>query len=328
MDTAVKRYRYRAYPTGKQAVALARLFGCCRVVYNRFIAEKTYRYQHGGARLSDVQFAGELTEWKTTFDRQWLSEVSIVPLQQAIRHAKRAYDNFFRGCDTGEHIGYPRFKSKRDAQSAEFTKSARFKIQHQHGSKWAYLTLPKIGRLRFRWTRSLPSKPKTVTVLKHPNGDYYVSFPVEVPVKPAPTPKHKACGIDLGVASLAVVRASDGTGYTVPNPKHMKRARRALGKLQRKLARQQKGSHKYRKTQHRIAELHQRIHDRRIDLLTKTAKRVTDENQAVALETLNVKTMTRRAKPRPDPNKPGHYLPNRRKAKSVLQKGNNFQLER
>ncbi|EFA23287.1 transposase, IS605 family [Bifidobacterium gallicum DSM 20093 = LMG 11596] len=318
MGTTMKRYDYRACPTGKQADALARQFGCCRFVYNAFIKERSYRYRHGGVNLTAVQFAKELTELKTTPDRRWLADVSVVPLQQAIRHADAAYRNFFRGCETGRNVGYPRFKSKHGTQSAEYTKSARFKIQHQKGAKWAYLTLPKVGRLKFRWSRDLPSVPKSVTVLKRPNGDYHVSFPVEAPILPAPQPAHEACGIDLGVASLAVVRASDGTGYTVEHPRLMRHAQRKLSRLQRKLSRQKKGSNRYRKTRHAIARTHQHMRDKRLDLLTKTAKQVTDENQAVALETLSVKNMVRRANPKPGPDRPGQWSPNRRKAKAGL----------
>lgn len=316
--TVMKRYNYRAYPTGKQASALARLFGCCRVVYNRYIQERSYRYRHGKVSLSSVDFSRELTELKHCIDHEWLANVSAVPLQQAIRQADCAYQNFFRGLKDGRRVGYPRFRSKRDAQSAEFTKSACFKIHHDRGAKWAYLTLPKIGRVKIRWSRDLPGNPKSVTILKNPSGQYHVSFPVETPVSTPPAPQHEACGIDMGVTPLAVIRRSDGTGETIDHPRTLKQAQRKLGKLQRKLSRQKKGSNKYDKTRRQLARQHQKIKDKRLDMLRKTAKKVTDENQAIALETLNLAGMTRRAKPKPDPDKPGHYLPNRRKAKSGL----------
>lgn len=262
-----------------------------------------------------------MTELKTDSLKGFLNDVSCVPLQQALRQADRAYQNFYRGCKTGENIGYPKFRKKNGRQSAAFTKSARFRLFHVKGCKWAYLTLPKVGRIKFRWTRDLPSAPSSVTIIKEPCGQYYVSFPVETEPKPAPKPLHDSCGIDQGVTNRLVVRADDGTGYTMQMPDTLGKYQKKVRKLQRKLSRQKKGSNNYRKTQRKLARVWKKIRDTRLDTLTKTAKRLTDENQAVTLETLNVQGMTRKPAPKPDPDHPGHYLPNKRKAKAGLNRG-------
>lgn len=316
--TVTKRYNYRAYPTQGQEHALTCLYGCCRYVYNMFIRERSYRYMHGEVSLTMKMFSAELTELKKTVDHAWLRDVSAVALQQALRQADTAYENFFRGCATGEHIGYPKYRNRHEAQSAEFTKASRFRVEHQTNCRWGFVTLSKIGRIKFRWSRDLPSEPSSVTILRNPAGEYYVSFVVRVPVKPAPAPKHAACGIDLGVHSLAVIRCSDGAGEDVPNPRFLDAGQRRIKKQQRGLSRKRKGSKNYEKKRLELARSHQHVKNQRHDLIVKLAKRVTDENQAVALETLNVKGLTRKAKPKPNPSNPGQYLPNKRRAKSGL----------
>lgn len=143
---------------------------------------------------SYTQLSGMFTQWKTNPGMEWLLAVSSTPLQQSIRHADVAYRNFLRLYKAGRtHIvtnhrtgkrhrtGLPRYKSRRDGeQSAEFTKSARFKVGHADGCKWGFLTLPKIGRVKLRWTRELPSTPNTVNIMLHADGSYEASFTVQV----------------------------------------------------------------------------------------------------------------------------------------------------
>lgn len=239
---------------------------------------------------------------------EWLLAVSSTPLQQSIRHADVAYRNFLRLYKAGRtHIvtnrrtgkkrrtGLPRYKSRRDGeQSAEFTKSARFKVGHADGCKWAFLTLPKIGRVKLRWTRELPSKPNTVTIMRHADGSYEASFTVQVDDKAdAPEPLHEACGIDMGLDSLMSIVYTDGTREKIPHPRTLNRKMRRLRKLDKQLARETKGSNNHAKTRLLKAKTYGRIRNQRRDVAYKLASKVAGENQAVALETLNVKGLAR-----------------------------------
>ena len=112
-------YKCRAYPDEAQQQMLARTFGCVRVVWNRTLAERHRLYHAEGKILSYAASDAALTEMKKDPDLAFLSEVSSVPLQQALRHQYKAFSAFFAG-----RARYPRLKSRQGRQSATYTKSA------------------------------------------------------------------------------------------------------------------------------------------------------------------------------------------------------------
>lgn len=251
--SSYRRYNYRAYPTQGQREALSCLYGACRYAYNWTLDQRELMRHRHGRMQSCTQLSNMFTLWKREPGMEWLPAVSATPLQQSIRHADMAYRNFLRLYRAGRtHIvtnrrtgkrhrtGLPRYKSRRDGeQSAEFTKSARFKVEHADGCKWAFLTLPKIGRVKLRWTRELPSTPNTVTIMLHADGSYEASFTVQVEDKTdAPKPLHEACGIDMGLDSLMSIVYTDGTREKIPHPHTLKRKMRRLRKLDKQLARE------------------------------------------------------------------------------------------
>jgi putative transposase len=231
------RYRYRIDPTGGQRQALARAFGCARVVYNDALVERQRAYQ-AGEKLSDTEVQRRVvTLAKHTAGRAWLAEVASVVLVQACQDARRAYRNWFdslSGKRRGRRVGRPRFRTKHARQSIRLTRNG-FAL---HGSR---LYVAKVGDLRVRWSRPLPSVPSSVTVIREADGRFYASFVVER--APAPLPHvARTAGIDLGLVFLATVAASDGTIQTVANPRHLRAASRRLARAQRALSRTQRGS--------------------------------------------------------------------------------------
>jgi len=184
----LKRYRYRAYPTKGQIDPIARLFGCCRVVFNdALIARETAR-RDGEKVPNRGELSVMLTASKRTPERAWLTEVSSAPLQQALADLDRGYRNFFdslTGKRKGPKMRPPRLRRRSNRQSARFTRNTFKVLETTHGV--GYVTLSKIGRFRFSLSRPLPSKPSSVTLIQEPDGRYYVSFVVEVaPVEPPP----------------------------------------------------------------------------------------------------------------------------------------------
>lgn len=303
-----RRHNYRAYPTQGQREALSRLYGACGYAYNWTLDQRESMRRRHGRMQSYSQLSGMFTLWKHEPGMEWLTSVSSTPLQQAIRHADSAYRNFFRLYKAGKtrvatnhhtgkkhRTGLPRYKSRRDGeQSAEFTKSARFRIEHADGCKWWFLALPKIGRVKLRWTRNLPSKPSTVTIMKHADGTYEASFTVQAePEANVPKPVHDACGVDMGLESLMSIVYTDGTREKIPHPHTLKHKARRLRKIDKKPSRTKKGSHNNAKTRILKAKTYGRIRNQRKDMAYKLASKVAGENQAVALETLNVKGLAR-----------------------------------
>lgn len=314
-----RRYNYRAYPTGEQRRALSRLYGACRFVYNWTIDQRKLMFARRGKPQSAGQLSHMLTLLKQDPDHRWLAEVSSIPFQQAVRHADTAYRNFYRLYRSGKtrlvtnqrtggrhRTGLPRYKSRRDGeQSATFTRSTGFKVEHADGCRWMFLTLPKVGRIRLKWTRDLPSRPSGVAIIRHADGSYEASFTVLVEKDAkAPEPIHEACGIDMGLESLMSVVYDDGSRKKIPHPRTLKHKARKLRRLDKQLARQRKGSSNYRKTRLKRAKVYRKMQNQRRDMAYKLAFRVAGESQAVAMESLNVKALarTRMAKSLSDAN--------------------------
>lgn len=299
---AIKRYRYRAYPTGRQVRMLARTFGSCRVVFNDFIAERNRLYRAGLHK--EVSFA-ETTQLVTTLakrtpERAWLSEVSAVPLQQSAADATRAYRNFFdslAGKRKGRKMGLPSRKRRSHRQSARFTANAGFRVLDTTGSKWGKVRLPKIGDLRFLRSRDLPTTPTSVTVILEPDGTYWVSFVVDEPAHKT-APAVKVVAIDLGLADLATVvsinpSAGEATRQKIANPKHFRACQRRLARQQRSLSRKQKGSTNRAKARIRVARTHRKVRDLRADHHHKLAHRLVADHDVLVLETLSLAGMGR-----------------------------------
>jgi putative transposase len=276
------RYQYRFYPTDQQRQSLAQLFGCVRVVWNDALAIcKQADKLPGYNKLSAL-----LTQSKKNEDREWLKCVSSVPLQQSIRNLDVAYRNFFNsrnGKRKGGKIGSPNFKKKTNQQSAEFTKAA-FSL------KDGRVYLAKIGDLKPVWSRELPSEPSSVTVIKDCANRYFLSFVVEIqPVQL--NAKNQSIGIDLGIKTFAVM--SNGEKAYSPTYRTIDCK---IRKLQKKLARQQKGSNRRNITRLQIARLHNQITDLRKDFLHKLSTKIVSENQTIVLEDLNVSGMVKNRK--------------------------------
>jgi putative transposase len=281
------RYSFRLYPSAGQRTALARAFGCARVVYNDALRARETAREQGlpFPKTGDLSKA-LITEAKNTPERAWLAEVSAVVLQQSLRDLDTAYRNFFDGLQGKRpRMGAPRFKSKRDTrQAVRFTANARWSITP--GQK---LRLPKIGDITVKWSRPLPSTPATVTVVKDSAGRYFASFVVETgpqELLPETTPE---LGIDLGLGHFAVL--SDGT--KIDSPRFLRRAEKRLKKAQRALSRKKKGSRNRDKARVRVARAHARVADTRRDFHHQLSTRLIRENQAIAVEDLCVKGLAR-----------------------------------
>jgi putative transposase len=282
------RYRYRIDPTPGQRQALARAFGCARVVYNDAITERRRAFQ-AGESISDTEVQRRvITQAKRTPERAWLAEVASVALVQACQDARRAYRNWvdsLTGKRRGRRVGRPRFRTKHGRQSIRLTRNG-FALYRGR------LHITKVGRVRVRWSRELPSVPSSVTVIREPDGRYYASFVVDRDPSPLPAVSRTA-GIDLGLASFATIAASDGTVETIANPRHRRAAKRRLARAQRNLSRKQKGSKNRAKARLRVAVAHRRVRDRRVDHHHKLALRLIRENQAIAVEDLAVAGLAR-----------------------------------
>lgn len=272
-----RAYKYRFYPTSDQVELLSQTFGCVRFVYNSILRWRTDSFYERKEKIGYVQASAKLTSMKKEPELSWLNDVSCVPLQQSLRHQQSAFSNFFAG-----RAKYPKFKSKRQRQSAELTASA---FKYRDGK--LYIAKSKTP-LDVRWSRELPSTPSTITISKDASGRYFVSClcefePVSLPITA------KTVGIDVGLKDLFVT----DTGFKAGNPRYTAKYAKRLAMLQRRLSKKQKGSKNRAKAKLKVAKLHAKITDCRLDNLHKLSRRLINESQVVCVESLKVKNMIR-----------------------------------
>jgi putative transposase len=124
-------------------------------------------------------------------------------------------------------------------------------------------------------------------VIKDCANRYFLSFVVEVePIQI--DAKNQSIGIDLGIKTFAMM----SNGEKAKSPDYSKQDRK-VRKLQKRLARQIKGSNRRHKTRLRIAKAHNKIADTRKDFLHKLSTKVVTENAVIVLEDLNVSGMVK-----------------------------------
>jgi putative transposase len=264
---------------------LRRVFGCARVVFNDALRVRDEAYRVG-TKLSDSEVQRRvITQAKKTTQRAWLAEVPSVALVQSVNDARQAWRNFFatsRGKRRGRPLGRPKVKSKKDhRQSFRLTRNG-FSV-HADGR----LSVAKVGTVRVRWSRELPSEPSSVTIIREPDGHYYASFVVDVSAAPLPVATREA-GVDVGISRLATVATTDGARTDIPNPKHLARRLRKLRRLEREKSRRKKGSLNTNKTRRRIAIAHGKVARARRDYHHKEALALVRDNQVIHVEDLNI----------------------------------------
>lgn len=297
------RYQYRLYPRPNQTEPLARAFGCARVVWNDSLWIYKNALRNGEARPKDVD-KQVITQAKKTPERAWLAEVSNIVLQQSFRDLQAAWNNYFsskNGKRKGKPVGKPKLKKKTSRQSIRFRKGG-FSV-HSCSVK-----LAKIGHVPMVVSRPLPSAPSSVTVIKDTTGRYFASFVVDVSEEIAPQ-TNNSCGIDLGLTHFCIL----STGEKVENPRLHKKMLRKIKLANRRLAKAKKAmkcdlggfpheqlhqedSQRRKKRKLRLAGVQAKVKDQRTDFLHKLTTRLVRENQALAIEDLNVAGLVKNKK--------------------------------
>lgn len=265
--------KIRLYPTTEQSIAFAKQFGCVRWTYNNALAECQTHYEETGKSLNYHALAVRLPKLKQEFE--WLKEADAQALQQSVKHLSRAFDNFF-----AKRGAYPTFKSKRDRQSFSYPQRVKF-----NGNR---IYCPKVGWVKCVIHREMEGKLKTVTISRTSCGHFYASILRDDGLEaPAVSYDGKVIGVDVGLSHLAIT--SDGT--KIDNKRIMSKHERNLKRKQQKLSRKQKGSKRRDKARRTVARVHERIANCRKDHLHKVSRKIVNENQVIAVETLNIKGM-------------------------------------
>lgn len=277
------RYNYRLNPTPEQEAKLVEFGATARGIWNLLLSENMRRYEHDKTFLFYKDMASLLKDIKTFEEFNWIKAFDSAAAQQVARDLELALKNAFT---KGRLQRFPKHKisykkKKRHNDSFRAVNNSNC-IRIENGA----ISIPKVGKIPIILHRKLASKIKTVTIQYH-HGKWGCSITQEVECKTAKQVLKTITGFDIN--SKQTVVGSDG--FVVDNPTFLKQSKTKLNQLQRQLARRTKGSNRWQKTKQRINKLHGKISRQRLDFAHKISRQITNENDILVFEDLNVKGM-------------------------------------
>jgi putative transposase len=213
-------------------------------------------------------------------------------LQDVLARLDKTYQAFFRRVQAGEKPGFPRFQGRERWHSFTYK-------EYGNGARLdnGYLVLSKIGRIAVRWSRPVQCTIKTVTVSREADGWYVCFSCAEVPTAPLPLTGRQT-GIDVGL-KVFLVKAD---GQSVENPRHYRKAEKALKKAQQRVSRRKKGSKRRRKAVKVLAKRHQHVRRQRSDFHHKAALALVRAYDTIYVEAIQPANFSRRPAPKQDEN--------------------------
>ena len=288
----LRAIKIRLYPNKEQEQTLNKTLGCYRFIYNHMLAIKQEAYKRDKTNIGLCElskyFHGTLLK-----DEQyaWLKEEHTNVMKQAIRQMLSAYNNFFK-----QHKGFPKFKSKKDRQSALFPINAISKC-NTFETRHITLTQP-LKNLRFRCSdlyfnrlQKYNKNIRSATLSKSKSGNYFLSILVEMEDTELKRFEHtdKQVGIDLGVKDFVIT--SDGEVFE--NKHFLKNEEKKMKKLQRQLSKKKVGSNNRKKAQIRIAKLFERMTNKKDAYIHYVVNELLSSFDTIFMEDLNVQGMLR-----------------------------------
>jgi putative transposase len=282
-------FRFELDPNRAQRVLLAKSVGASRYVYNWGLAESKRQYELTGKRPRLGELKAQLVALKQS-EATWLYEVSAHIGQSALKDLNGAFERFFKSVKgEGPKAGYPRFKRKGERDTARIYEVT---LEERH------LRMPNIGRVRLKETcseRGFEGRVLSATISRRADR-WFVSLAVEGEREvelPRPVVKPSdAVGVDLGLKATAVIH--DGSETRVVEPQRaLRRNLKRLRRLDRQVARKQRGSRNREKAKLRRARLHYRISCERQDKLHQLSSSLARTKSVIVLEDLNVRGMQR-----------------------------------
>ena len=215
----------------------------------------------------------------------WLNDVPNKILRYSLRNLGVAFKNFFKANKNGGHSGYPANKKLRDNQSIQFQGE-----DVNLDSRTGLLSVTKIKNIEIRLHRSFTGKIKTTTISKTKSGKYYVSFQVddgmELPLTKSIS-MDKVLGIDVGLNSYIAT----SNGEKIDGLKPLRESEKRMVVVQKRFSRKQKGSKNSGKARIRLARIHEKIANQRLDFQHKLSHQLINDNDAIVLESLNITGM-------------------------------------
>ncbi len=274
----LKAIKLRLYPTMKQKVVLNKHFGSCRFVYNQALNHKIKLYQDSKTSVSKFDMIKWVTEFRKLQEFSWLQEIKCEVLQNVIDPLDRAFQGFFRGG------GFPKFRKK--SYSESFLSKQGFKVLENKrliffGNKINFKCSSRDSKVL------LENKIKQITYSRDNLFQYWASCLIETQEDLTLPKLDKEIGIDLGLKTFLVTSENE----VVENPKFYRNTEKKIKKLQRVYSRRIKGSNNKEKARIALAKVHKKVSNRRNNFLHEVSRKLVNENQVIAAETLIVENM-------------------------------------
>ena len=269
-----RAYRYRIYPTRRQAEALEAQLGFACALYNAALEQRRDWWKRGrrtgaydqGRELTVLRRAGLAPEG-----------MNAACQENVLQRLDHAFVAFFRRVRAGKKPGYPRFKSRLRYDSLTWRKRDGAAIVDGR------LRLQGIGHVKVEWHRALPDAAPDTTTVRRAAGKWYVSFVVEVDPVPLPSTGEEV-GVDLGILTFAAL----SNGEMALGPRAFRAAQRELRVAQRRLARRRRGSHRRDDARRLVAKQYERIREVRRDHAHKLARDLVERFDRIYVEDLNI----------------------------------------
>ena len=272
-------YKFRLKPTKEQEILLSKHFGSVRYVYNYFLNQRKEEYLNNKKSITYNKQAGFLTQLKKEEETEWLTEINSQSLQYSLKCLDTAYQGFFK-----KRTQFPNFKSRKAKNS--FTCPQFVKTEGK------LLFIPKFQEgIKMIMERKIKGKIKKAIISRNPSGKYFVTILTEKIYKPV-NKTNKSIGIDLGIKDFLVL----SNGSKIKNHRFLKHHERQLKLHQQHLSRKTKGSSRYEKERIKVAKIHEKITNSRMDLIHKITLNLVKDFDKIYLEDLNVKGMMKNHK--------------------------------
>lgn len=323
-----RTFKFQLKPTSKQQTSLSLMLADHCTLYNAALQERrdayrktevSVRYGDQSAQLRDIRASDSEGQGRWSFTSQ----------QQTLRRLSRAFDAFFRRVKARQAPGYPRFRPVHRFDTVDFVNGdgAKWAAPPKTGaSTWTHVHLHGIGHIKVNQHRPVEGRVKTVSIKREGTSTrprwFVIASCDDVPEKPLPQ-TGAVVGIDLATGENGLAYTSDGD--RLDNPRAYRQIEKKLTAAQREAARTRpkpftRASLRHKRALDRIRAVHAKAARVRADHLHKVARKLVDTHDVIAHEALQPANMTRRAKPKPDTERPGEYLPNGQAAKTGLNK--------
>jgi putative transposase len=301
--------RYRLYPTPAQEAALLSHCAHARYVWNLAVEQRSW-WQRGRPAPGFVEQCRQLSEARAAYP--WLATGSVIVQQQALRDFHAAHAAWLASLrewrkrrsntppDQRTTAPSPPSWRKRDVNEGFRIVAVGPGDVRRVNRRWGQVAVPKLGRVRFRWSRPVPSA-RSYRVARDRAGRWHVAFAAVPPAIPA-AGNGEVVGVDRGVA----VSVALSTGELLKAPGLRPAERRRLRLLERRKSRQRRGSRRQERTRLAVARLKAREADRRRDWIEKASTDLARRFDLICVEDLDVRTMTRTASG--TLQRPGRYI--------------------